>query len=693
MKKLGKKLNKFMKLFLAFGLLFNNLTSLSIVFADEITGEDTEIKENIDDEKVAATEEKTEDTENNTDEKTDATEEKTENADAVEETTDENEEITTEEETPTEEVTNEVAFVYEVYADDAKFEDDYGWVELDKSVQKLDIMAKLSGVEATEDYKYVFEGNEYTAKELLNGVVIKSLTFDGYLYGIFELEITGTLTDPEGNTTPYEMTYAIGHGTDTDNDDALSAVNSDYVFASSVLTTTNYDEETLNAIVKEAFPNASVEINGSDLSLEDSHGVSAWYGVVTKGDVNGDGKIDQDDLDLLINQVLGLEETTENSDVNGDGEVNDLDAAYLELMLETGYTENISENEASIKAKFGEFTGPVKVGDEFTLDYMVTLSEYTINGISGLVKYDKNLLELVSAEAKAFNLGDMNEDKFLYLGEYLELDIEPVEDENGDMLFNEDGSPTFIFNDVDYVLITLTFKALEAGEANVSMDEVKYYDFDVYYTPDGDTNINVIIEDEEENPFESITVAGYNVDLSTYEVTVPNDVKASDLEYVLANDNYNVLVDAPEELAEGENTIVITLTDLEGNEKTYTIKVTREAAPVEETVTETVTPVTYQEYNTDNREPEVIVTPGDEEDDNKKADETTEEKANNVSRIVIIILILLAIAGLIYLIFKDDDDEETKKANKEIDKLKKEDNKKVRNKETNNDKKVKKKGR
>ena len=693
MKKLGKKLNKFMKLFLAFGLLFNNLTSLSIVFADEITGEDTEIKENIDDEKVTTTEEKIKDTENNTDEKTDTTEEKTENTDAVEETTGENEEITTEEGTHTEEVTNEVSFAYEVYADDAKFEDDYGWVELDKSVQKLDIMAKLSGVEATEDYKYVFEGNEYTAKELLNGVVIKSLTFDGYLYGIFELEITGTLTDPEGNTTPYEMTYGIGHGTDTDNDEALSAVNNDYVFASGVLTTTNYDEEILNAIVKEAFPNASVEINGSDLSLEDSHGAYAWYGIVTKGDVNGDGKIDQDDLDLLISQVLGLEETTENSDVNGDGEVNDLDAAYLKLMLETGYTENISEDEATIKAKFGEFTGPVKVGDEFTLDYMVTLSEYTINGISGLVKYDKNLLDLISAEAKVFNLGNMNEDKFLYLGEYLDLDIEPVEDENGDMLFNEDGSPKLIFNDVDYVLITLTFKALAAGEANVSMDEVKYYDFDVYYTPEGDTNIDVIIEDEEENPFESITVAGYNVDLSTYEVTVPNDVKASDLEYVLANDNYNVLVDAPEELAEGENTIVITLTDLEGNEKTYTIKVTREAAPVEETVTETVTPVTYQEYNTDNREPEVIVTPGDEEDDNKKADETTEEKANNVSRIVIIILILLAIAGLIYLIFKDDDDEETKKANKEIDKLKKEDNKKVHNKKTNNDKKVKKKGR
>ena len=46
MKKIGKKLSYFTKLFLAIGLLFNNLSSLSIVFADEIQSDgDTQVVE------------------------------------------------------------------------------------------------------------------------------------------------------------------------------------------------------------------------------------------------------------------------------------------------------------------------------------------------------------------------------------------------------------------------------------------------------------------------------------------------------------------------------------------------------------------------------------------------------------------------------------------------------------------------
>ena len=682
MKKLKKKFNKILKVFLALGLLFNNLMPLSVVFADELDNNDeVAITEKTDDDVTLPTE--------GEEEKNPAIDTNTEQGE------EENlgEEVNPTEEEPTVEPTEEVAFTYEVYADDNKFEDDYGWVELDKEVKKVDIVAKLSGVEATENYKFTFEGTEYSTEDLLNGVVVKSITFDGYLYGVFELEITGTLTDPEGATTPYEISYGIQHGTDADNDDVLSAVNSDYIFKEGVLTSTVYDEDTLTGIVKEAFPNATAEFEDNDLYLSDDHGVMAWYGIVTKGDVNGDGKINEEDLELLINQILGLEEVNENSDVNGDGEVNDLDAEHLKLMLETGYTGDVTKGDAAINAKFDEFSQPVKVGDEFTLDYIVTLSEYTINGISGLVKYDKNLLELVSASTKVFNLGDMNEDKFLYLGDYLELDIEPVEDEEGNIIFDEDGSPKLIFNDTDYVVVSLTFKALAAGDATVSMDELKYFEFDEYYTPDGETSINVTIEgEEEESPFESITVSGYDVDLSTYELTVPNEVTTLDLEYILANDGYSVTsVLAPEELAEGENTIVITLTDENGEEKTYTIKVTREAKE-EEKKEETVAPVSYTEptydNNDDNDDDEKVAPVTDDNDDNE---EIKDEDNGKLSRVIIIILILLAIAGLIYLIFKDDkDDEETKKANRDIDKLKKEDDMKRKHED---DKKVKKKGR
>ena len=268
-----------------------------------------------------------------------------------------------------------------------------------------------------------------------------------------------------------------------------------------------------------------------------------------------------------------------------------------------------------------------------------------------------------------------------------------IEDEEGNIIFDEDGSPKLIFNDTDYVVVSLTFKALAAGDATVSMDELKYFEFDEYYTPDGETSINVTIEgEEEESPFESITVSGYDVDLSTYELTVPNDVTTLDLEYILANDGYSVTsVLAPEELAEGENTIVITLTDENGEEKEYTIKVTREAKE-EEKEEETVAPVSYTEptydNNDDNDDDEKVAPVTDDNDDNE---EIKDEDNGKLSRVIIIILILLAIAGLIYLIFKDDkDDEETKKANRDIDKLKKEDDMKRKHED---DKKVKKKGR
>ena len=685
MKKLKKELNKTIKVFLALGLLFNNLMPLSIVFADEVDNdEETAIVEKVDEDATLPTE--GEEKENP------AIEANTEQGEEGEENLGEGETTTGEELSV--ESSEEATFAYEIYVDDAKFEDEYGWVELDKEVSKVDIIAKLSGVETTEDYKFTLDGNEYTTDELLNGAVVKTITFEGYLYGVFNLELSGTLTDPEGTVMPYEISYGIQHGTDNDNDEVLNAVNNDYIFSDGVLTSTVYDEDTLTGIVKEAFPNATVEFQDSDLYLSDDHGVIVWYGIVTKGDVNQDGKINEEDLELLINQILGLEEADENSDVNGDGEVNDLDAAYLKLMLETGYTGDVSEDDAVINAKFGEFNGPVKVGDEFSLDYIVTLSEYTINGISGLVKYDKNLLELVSAKAKVFDLGDMNEDKFLYLGDYLELDIEPVLDDEGNIIFDEDGSPKLIFNDTDYVVVTLTFKALAAGSATVSMDEVKYFEFDVYYAPEGETSIDVTIEEEEleDDVFESITVSGYDVDLNTYELTVPNDVTTLDLSYVLASDNYSVTsVAAPEELAEGENTIVIIVVDENGVEKTYTIKVNREVKE-EEKEESTVQAMVYDEpvyndNNDDGDDDKVAPVPSDDDKEEQKTEDN-----GKVSRVIVIILILLAIAGLIYLIFKDDkDDEETKRANKEIDKLKKEDNKNY--KKVDNSKKVKKKER
>ncbi|MBR7042128.1 MAG: cadherin-like beta sandwich domain-containing protein [Bacilli bacterium] len=730
MKKLKKKLSYVVKTIMAVGLLFTNVLPFSTVLAEglddylgepEVTenGGNNLEEENKDGELLKAPEENENEGENTPgvdeeenlmkapgegtagegttggDETTpatteDPTETPSENPPAEDPTTD-----PAADETPSEAA--EASFLYEVYVDGAKYNDDGGLVELEKTTEKLEIIAKLSGAEATESYTFVIDGNSYNTEDLLNGVVVRSLTFPGYLYGVFNLELDGTLINPDGSDEERWYNYVVEYGTDADNDEALSAVNSDYIFKEGVVTTTKYDEETLRKIVTDTFPKAVIEdLTDDELVISDDHGMFAWYGIVTKGDINGDGKIDEEDLELLIKQVLGEEEATEESDINGDGEVNDLDAVELKNMLESGFTEEVTEVEdVTIDAKFGDFSGPVKVGDEFSLEYIVTLNEYTVNGISGLVNYDKDLLELVGAEASKFDLGDIKDGNFLYLGDYLDLDIEPEYDENGEIVLDENGMPVLNFNDVEYVLIKLTFKALKAGTAGVSVDGVKFFDWSYYYSANGVTSIGIVIK--EDNPFSSISVSGYNVDLDSYTVTVPEDVTDVNVEYAL-NDGYEVTsIAAPEELAIGENTVSITVVGPDGTEKTYTITVTREGASDN---TSNVTPMNYTDDDSyddgGNVEPDVTPVPSD--DDDKKVepsddeDETT-KKANNVSRIIIIILILLAIAGLIYLIFKDEDDEETKKANKEIDKMKKADDEKVTTKKVDNNKKPKKKER
>ena len=716
MKKIGKKINNLVKVFMAVGLLFTNIMPFSTVLAEELTDSNNQIiagESNASEEEI----ENKLDGENANDEVTLGEDSKEEETPGENVTPDENNEGTgedgetpstdepttqTDDEVPGDIPATEVSFAYEVYVDDVKYEDDYGFVELDKSAGKLEIIARLSGAETTDNYTFVIGSDNYTTESLLNGVVVTSITFPGYLYGPFDLEVDGILTNPEGTDEEEWMHYVVEYGTDADNDEALSAVNSDYVFSESKLITTKYDEETLRNIVNEAFPNAFIDtLNEEELILGDDHGMYAWYGIVTKGDVNSDGKIDKEDLELLINQVLGLEEPNENSDVNGDGAVDELDATYLKLMLETGNTEDITQDDVTIDSKFGEFSGPVKVGDEFTLEYIVTLSDYTINGISGLVNYDKNLLELVSAESNEFNLGNMNADKFLYFGEYLDLDIDVEYDEEGNVVLDEDGMPKLIINDVDYVLVKLTFKALAAGTATVSVDGVKYFDWSYYYTANGVTSIDVVIE--EDSPFTSIKVSDYEVDLSNFTVTVPNDVTNVDVTYALVSDDYSVTtIVAPEELAVGANTITITVTAPDGSEKTYTITVTREG---KEENSSNVTPMNYSEdnsYDEGNKDDTPEVTPVPDNDGDKEVEPDSEEtKGNNVSRIIIIILILLAIAGLIYLIFKDEDDEETKKANKDIDKFKHEeekptkkvDNNKNHNNKNHNNKNSNKKGR
>lgn len=768
MKKLGKKLSYLAKVFMAVGLLFYNVSSISIVFADEVDGEGSSETEKIDGNEVTLDGEndndkspgndtlENEDDEEGGDEEDDATEkegtegvddEENQGAEGEETGEGENQEGTDGEEPSTGEEPTQVAFgvsVYDYYlvinhsgaldledgsivltenftytdgtsvgenvveiplTDDVRnaLVNDEGYeydsemllgnefngtysvtvslggeertgsllVENNDEGMEWDLLYMLNdggsdeeGVMPTYDVaekngegKYVipvdanevlivgwlnpggitpsmtftYDGIEYSAEEMFWGNVFEIIDFDGHLHG----EFTKTVTVSSSNGKTYSESFPIVYGEYQDNTDMLNeaaknvGLDSNYIFVGDSANGTLYylgelEEGDLANIIDEAFNEAgfiTYTFENGVLTLEDDNGVVVTYGEAELSDET---------------QIVGV-----------------LDA--------------ILDSEEAI----------VTSGDTFTVDYIVTLKDFAINGISGLITYDKEILSLTKVEATQFT-GNNNEGKFMYLGDSI----------MGDEA--EDGT----ISDKDYVLLTLTFEALKEGTSTITIEDAKFFNGEVYYGPSGEIETEIEVAASSDSSLSSLTVAGQEISLTDeleYAITVSNDVTMSDVLAIASNSNARIEIDGPEELAVGENVFTITVTSEDGSsEKVYTVKVTREEPKAEENSV-AAAPVTYQEPATDDSTDNTIVPDDGKKKDDKKDDtEEDEEKSNNLSRIIIVILILLVIAGLIYLIFKDDDDDETKQANKDIDKLKKEDNFGEKNNKYNNNKNNKK---
>ena len=448
------------------------------------------------------------------------------------------------------------------------------------------------------------------------------------------------------------------------------------------------EEDTLDAYL------ATVKLDDTVELVMSCEGLTITYKVVVLGDLNNDETLSQEDVLLMIDQVVGKTEVTnvEKSDVaDKNGKVETLDVLVLNQMVNTkswlvDYEELDAKLDAMLEVKFnGENLSEENYlisGDEFTVDYVLSLTDYEVNGVAGLFQYDKELFELVSVKTNFEWLGNNHDGKFLYLGEESltgpELEEATPETNVPETVVEGEVAPEEdTVTPVDYVVVTATFRALKATEEGViTLEGIELFNSTEnsaqYYVLDQDelTTETIAVKASDNNKLSSLVVAGQVIelveDVYEYEITVGNDVTAADvvaeLEHIAARIASIVY---PEELVEGENEVVITVVSESGIEQVYTVKVTREAAPEE-----TTRPVDYDNYYGDyeDKEEEVIVTEPEE-----PAEEPKEEKDGTLSRIIIIILILLVIAGLIYLIFKDEDDD-TKKANKEINKLRKENN-------------------
>ena len=519
--------------------------------------------------------------------------------------------------------------------------------------------------------------------ELIDSYVFYGEDKDGVVYVLLNEEKTNTMLDlykivelAYGDSEI--VSYSLSN---SEYEDVLASYEELVALNETTGTETVSLEEYLEAIILD---------DTAMLSLA-NEGLTVTYKVVVAGDLNSDNKLTEEDLLELINQVVNeSEDNLDKSDLypdedETDDKINLLDVMYLDqVMKNESWYINLIEEEATLDARLDVVEDDIVSGDEFTVNYVLTLTDYAVNGVSGIFNYDSTMVELVSVETMDTWLGNHNDGMFLYLG---------TDSLTGTEV---EGEEEITYEPTEYVVVTATFKALMSGTTSISVDAPEYFDQATYLlVEETEISTEVVINESDNNNLKSLTVGGQTIELTEdvldYEITVKNEVTTIEVDAMPEIEGVTAIsIISPEELVEGENTITITVVSESGNEKVYTVKVIREEAPKEEN-----TQINYNNYYNDYEEEEKVevVTPEVEEPIEEEEEPTEEE--SNLSRIIIIILILLVIAGLVYLIFKDEDDAETRKTNKEINKLKKDDKEFVKktndNKQKNNGNKKNKK--
>lgn len=593
-----------------------------------------------------------------------------------------------------------------------------GVYSVSKDNSKVKVVAKLlsGGLLPSDIYhkENLNTSEEFNALELLDDLFSKEFDYSGYLYGEYNQPLVLELYKEVNDSDELELveissSFNILYGDKNENDLVLNGVLSDleldnryqfydeklYVLLSDEANTifdlydvlektfggngivsytisnnmyedilSSYDSEVYEGTVEEYLKSIIVDNNVS-IKLFNT-GLTLNYDVVVVGDINGDNVIDAQDLSELINQFVNSEDSNKYNDLNRDEEFSVLDIMYLDQIIKNGsYDFILEELDAMVGGSLVLNADDIVSGDEFTVSYVVSVSQYEVSGISGLLEYDKEKLELISITSPLEWNGSYKDGKFLYLGNDSLL---------ADKVLNEDDEEDIVAH--DYVVLDVTFRAISAGNTEISLVDYEFINQDTYLLVETDIKrLTVVINASDDNSLSSLIVAGNEIELEEdvldYEITVSNDVVVADVEALVSNVCANIVsIVTPEELIEGKNVITITIESESGNIKVYTVVVNREIAPEEESTTQinyTTTNNTDNKVDNDKKDDLVITTPADDEDD-----DAFEEEENNLSRIIIIILILLVIAGLIYLIFKDEDDDETKKVNKELNKLKKE---------------------
>ena len=594
-----KKLMKMTKIFLVLTLIFSQLSSVTKVLADEITGNDTEIK--------------------------DETKELAVNGYLM--NTFDNSIIN--------ETENDGVFEYNVTA--GKYRQ-----ILTISGDKIDDTNKIDD---TKSYSVKVNDNDSV---VMTGEELKNATIEGseidltnsyntiieYTDKIVITEVSEE-TETEALTLEYKakITYEVEGNS---FDEALNGLYEEYVFENgnfivnakelpllptvptmeylySLLNENNgiklevFDKDNNLVTLEEETPaEGEISNNGEtpveeDISGEDTpvsetlikngytlkftKGLSeAIYKVYVMGDITDDSIFSADDMIPTMEGYLNGEmiptmdlyltsHETEGKDEYEEDPFGTI--TFEDIMTINGYLNN-SESErenTDLSLIFDSDTDELYVGDTFKVSLVVNstdLEDY-INGIDGLVTYSDNL-KLMNVLFNENLIGTYNED-----GRFV-------------------GAGTELTNGT--TVITFEFMAINDGEGTVTLNGSVANDMIINEFEEVSVSVNITRKSSINNLYSLNASVGtfdtaFDKDVTVYTLTVPYDTK----EVILSGSLEDTLstVDGlfKYELTEDKTTAIITVTAEDGSTKVYTVYIIKEKPPV------VLTPVVYY-YSSNN---------------------------------------------------------------------------------------------
>lgn len=479
---------------------------------------------------------------------------------------------------------------------------------------------------------------------------------------------------------------------------------------------TNLNIKIVDKNGKEVADNAYISTNMQLIVSTNPYTLS--YTFLIGGDLD-DGLANDNEVKKMIDVALGLDNldilNTAVVDYNYDNIIDIYDISYMAGSI--GMKNWLEQTTATdnIKATLSTNTSNIRVNDTFKVTLNLTgFSKDYINGIEGMLNYDKTALELIglSTQNSLNQYGNFNYNTSTFI-------------QAGEEVVNKDTT-----------IITFTFKALKQTDTNISLSNLKAAKDGSKVNINSSNALSLKINRKLSTNNDIINLKPstgrldkeFNKDIYEYNLYVDYRTTSITLEGLLG-DKYATTTGFREyKLTDDKTVILIEVVSETGEVKTYKINVIKEYPSTntstkqmslssnnylqtlkiegyeiefdkdkleyEITVGSDVTSLditaiaqlssaNVRIYGNDNfKEGENIVTivvtaeDGSEKtytikvnkesakkvdaDDN---DDQTEEDNGNVEKTIIIILIILVVIGLLYLIFKKDDD--TPKTNKE----------------------------